>query len=204
MKKLLEKLNEKVQDRKTTKKILGLTTDKLENHLKQLKNLEEARSIFQKAAQITQTQLSEKVESIVSSALAAVFDDPYEFKVEFVSRRNSTECDLLFEKNGKKYSPLDSCGFGASDIASLALRVAYLNLDGEARSILCLDEPTRALSLDKHELASMMISQLSKMPGGIQFLIVTHSKTLSTYADKCFEVTKIKNISHIKEIQNDN
>jgi DNA repair exonuclease SbcCD ATPase subunit len=204
MKNLMKSLSDYVNNRRTAKKILKIEEEKLEKYLIHLENLEEARTIFQTASQTTQTQLSNTIETIVSSALAAVFDDPYTFVVDFVSRRNVTECDLLFEKNGKRYSPLDSCGFGAADIASLALRVAYWNLDGSSRNCIVLDEPTRALSLDKHELSSMMIKELSKMPGGLQFIIVTHSESLAKYADKCFKVTKTNNISHVKEILNDN
>ena len=163
---------------------------KKENTLELLKNLEEARIIFQNASQITQNQLSERISSIVSSALAAVFPDPYTFVVDFVQRRNSTECDLLFSRNGKTRHPLSSCGFGAADIASLALRVAYWKLDGEARNVICLDEPTRALSIEKQPLASMMIKELSKMEGGLQFIIVTHHKALSEAADKHFQVNQ--------------
>ena len=169
-------------------------------NLDKLTDLESVRIIFQKAAQITQTQLALKVSEIVSNALAAVFKEPYTFKVEFIRRRNVTECDLLFEKNGKTKKPLNSCGYGAADIASLALRVAYWKLDGEARNVLVLDEPLRNLSLDKQPLASMMIQNLSKMAGGLQFVIVTHNSKLMESADKCFQVTKKNDISYVTEI----
>jgi len=199
MKKLMKSLSEHITNRKMTKKILELEMSKLDKHLQHLDNLEEARVIFQKASQMTQVQLSSQIEKIVSNALEAV-GFPYKFVVNFVSRRNSTETDLWFSRNGKLLSPLNSCGFGASDIASLALRVAYWKLDNDSNNILILDEPTKYLSLEKHELASMMISQLSKMEGGLQFIIVTHSKSLAKYADKQFIVTKTDDISTVTEI----
>ena len=197
---LFEKLDKIASRKEFLKEELLEWEKKREKNLYLLNELEEARVIFQTAAQITQTQLAERIEKIVSSALAAVFPDPYTFKIEFVKKRNSTECNLLFEKNGKTRSPLSACGFGAADIASLALRVAYWKLDENARNCLILDEPTRYLSLDKHESASMMISQLSKMPGGLQFLIVTHSKSLSKYADKCFKVEQKEGVSFLEEV----
>ncbi len=203
MKNLLDKLKDKIQDRKTAKKRLEVSTDILEGYLANLEDLEEARVIFQKAAQVTQSQLSEQVSGIVSSALAAVFADPYTFVIDFVSRRNTTECDLLFEKNGKRRSPLASCGYGAADIASLALRVAYWKLDGESRNALALDEPTRNLDVFKQPLASMMIKNLSKMEGGLQFIIVTHQKALAESADRQFSVVKENDVSYVtqKEVQ---
>lgn len=199
MKKLLKNLKNKIADRVTSKKILELNEEKLNVYLEHLEDLEEARAIFQKASQVTQSQLSEQVSSIVSSALAAVFDEPYKFIVEFVSRRNTTECDLMFEKNGKRKSPLDSCGYGAADIASLALRVAYWKLDGGSRNVLVLDEPTRNLDAEKQKLASMMIKNLSRMKGGLQFIIVTHKLPLAESADRQFSVVKENDISHVTQ-----
>lgn len=198
---LLKNLKEKVQDRRTTKKILELTIDKLDKELTHLSDLEEARTIFQKAAQITQSHLSKSISDIVSSALEAVFDDPYKFEIEFVKRRNSTECDLWFEKNGKRKKPLDSCGYGAADIASLALRVAYWKMENDSRNVLVLDEPFRNLSLDKQPLASMMIKNLSRMKGGLQFIIVTHNEALLASADRSFEISKESGISNVDIIK---
>lgn len=197
---LKEKLEKKVTERDL---LVGQMADfkkDVEELLTHLENLEEARIILQKSAQITQKQLSFHIENIVSHALAAVFDEPYEFKVNFVTRRNYAECDLVFvDENGTEMKPLDSCGYGAADVASLALRVAYWNLSEGVRNTLILDEPTRNLSLDKQPLASMMIKELSEKLG-IQFLIVTHNKALAEQADTVFEVTKNFNGSTIKEI----
>lgn len=197
MEKLFKKLDKKVQDRRLLIGAKKRCENNLEEELDVLEDLEEVRSIFQKASQITQKQLSNKVSTIVSSALAAVFEDPYKFVVEFVSRRGTTECDLMFEKNGKRKDPLSSCGYGAADIASLSLRVAYWKLDGEARNTLALDEPTRNLDAEKQKLASMMIKNLSKMGEGLQFLIVTHNKDLAESADRQFRVVKENDVSHV-------
>jgi len=201
MKNLLKTLKEKSQDRRTAKKILEMTIDKLDKSLTNLEDLEEARAIFTKASQVTQTQLSKQISSIVSSALDAV-SFPYSFVAEFVQRRNTTECDLWFEKNGSRKKPLDSCGYGAADIASLALRVAYWKMEENSRNCLCLDEPFRNLDKDRLPLASMMVKNLSRMKGGLQFLIVTHNPALAKSADKVFQVTKENDVSHVEEIQN--
>ena len=200
----LKKMTERVKEIKTERTLLKNEIEKNTNYYNQLldtmENLEEARVIFQKSAQITQQQISFHIENIVSHALAAVFDNPYEFKVDFVTRRNVTECDLLFiDENGAEMKPLDSCGYGAADIASLALRVAYWKLSDGIRNTLLLDEPTRNLSLDKQPLASRMIKQLSKELQ-LQFIIVTHSEALTESADKVFKVTKVNNKSTVKEV----
>lgn len=195
---LLNKLKNKISERKFALQELKNWEDKLEQKLDYLDDLEEARIIFQKASQVTQFQLSKRISKIVSNALAAVFEDPYTFIVEFVSRRNTTECDLMFEKNGKRKLPLASCGYGAADIASLALIVAYWKLEDNSRNVLVLDEPLRNLDKERQKLASMMIKNLSRMKGGLQFIIVTHNDYLA--ADRQFRVTKTNEISHVEKI----
>ena len=198
----IEQLKEKSSEVKFKKKELKKWQNKQEKCFLKLEDLEAAKTIIQKATQITQQQLSKQISSIVSKALAAVFlDDPYKFKADFVTRRNTTECDLLFEKNGKTKKPLDSCGYGAADIASLALRVVYWKLDGTVRNTLILDEPTRNLDTKKQVLASLMIKKLSQMKGGLQFLIITHKMPLSKSADRVFEVTKENNFTKVERIK---
>lgn len=197
---LKEKLDKKITEKELLSNQLTGYREDVESLLTHLEDLEEARIILQKSAQITQKQLSFHIENIVSHALAVVFDDPYEFKVNFVTRRNYAECDLMFvDVNGNEMKPLASCGYGAADIASLALRVAYWNLSDGVRNTLILDEPLRNLSLDKQPLAFQMINELSEKLK-IQFLIVTHNKGFAESADTVFQVTKDSKGSRIKEI----
>lgn len=193
-------LDEKISDYKYLKKDIKELENKKKKQIQLLNDLEKARSIFQAAAKLTQSQLSKRISLIVSNALSAVFPDPYKFVIDFVERRNSTECDLLFEKDGNKRDPMDSCGFGAADIASLALRVAYWKLTKNTRNILILDEPTRALSKDKQKLASLVFKGLSKLEGGLQFIIVTHNPDLAEAADRTFRITQKNRISTIKRL----
>lgn len=157
---------------------------------------EEALVVAQAAANMTQKHLEFHISNLVSTALAAVFPDPYIFGVEFVTRRGTSECDMYFEKGGKRMSPMESSGYGAVDIASLALRVAFWSMHTKASPVLILDEPTRNLSLSLHDRASEMIKTLSDKLG-IQFIIVSHSESLTTYADKTFKVTRKKGRSTI-------
>lgn len=187
--KLLRNLQEKEVERMLIAKEISVWKDKVAVLLDSISDLETSRSIFQRASQLTQMRLSEHVSGVVSNALKVVFDDPYEFKVSFVTRRNVTECDLLFVRNENDMPPLDSCGYGAADVASLALRVAFWKLDGKSNNCLILDEPFRQLSLDKQDLASLMIKRLSEMLK-LQFIIVTHNEALAQSADKVFKITK--------------
>lgn len=160
-----------------------------------LEDLQVARSLIQKAAQLTQEKLSVHISDLVSLALRSVFEDPYEFQATFENRRNTMECDLTFVKDGNEYKPLDSCGYGAADVASFALRIAYWSL-GDTRPVLIWDEPFRQLDKKKQGMAAEMVSKLSKELG-LQIIIITHSEELAECADKLFNVSIENGISKV-------
>ena len=173
---------------------LNLSTKKKK---KDLRRHEQAREVIREVGLKTQSQLSFHISDITSLALDAVFNDPYTLIAEFVRRRNKTECDLYFERDGNKVDPLSASGGGAVDVAAFALRVASWSMQRpKSRSTLILDEPLRFLSADHQEKASVMIKELSKKLG-IQFIIITHEPILASYADKIFEVKIRKGVSEI-------
>lgn len=163
----------------------------------QLLNIEKARAVVQTVANSLQKSLETRITNIVTMALSAVFDDPYEFKVEFVTRRNQTECDMLFVRNGNECEPIDSSGGGALDIASLALRMAVWSIK-KTRAIQVLDEPAKFLSRDLQDKASSMLSTLSEELG-IQLILVSHIPEMISAADKVFDVTTVDSYSSVKE-----
>lgn len=153
---------------------------------------EQAQIIIQIVASKTQNQLEYRLSEIVSLALAAVFEDPYKLKVNFVIQRGKTECVLLFERKGELFDPLFSSGGGAVDIAAMALRVAIWSLtQPKTRNVLILDEPFRFLSRGYQVKASLMLKELSEKLS-LQIIMVSHSESLIDGADKVFRVT-IKN-----------
>jgi len=162
-----------------------------------LRRHEQAREVIREVGIKTQSQLSFHISDITSLALDAVFADPYALVAEFVQRRNKTECDLYFERDGNRVDPLSASGGGAVDVAAFALRVASWSMQRpKSRSTLVLDEPLRFLSADHQEKASVMIKELSKKLG-IQFIIITHEPILASYADKIFETRIRKGITQI-------
>ena len=153
---------------------------------------EQAHILIQIVASKTQNQLEYRLSEIVSLALAAVFEDPYKLKVNFVIQRGKTECVLLFERKGELFDPLFSSGGGAVDIAAMALRVAIWSLtQPKTRNVLILDEPFRFLSKGYQVKASLMLKELSEKLS-LQIIMVSHSESLIDGADKVFRVT-IKN-----------
>jgi DNA repair exonuclease SbcCD ATPase subunit len=156
-------------------------------------NLLKVRTLFQKASEMTQKQLEFHISGLVSTALAAVWDDPYEFKVEFVQRRGKTEADLWLIRNGSKIKPIDASGGGVVDILSIALRMAFWSLTKENRPLLILDEPFKHLSNDLQDKAANMLKLISTKLK-LQILMISHISKLVKNADKRIEITNKNNI----------
>jgi len=171
--------------------------ESLQTLQRQFKRHEKAREIIREVGLQTQQQLQFHISDVTSLALESVFNDPYQLKVDFVQRRNKTECDLLFVKGDSELDPLTASGGGAVDVAAFALRIASWSMaHPRTRATIILDEPLRFLSVDNQEKASRMIKELSQRLG-LQFIIVTHESVLASYADKVFEVSIKKGKSKV-------
>jgi hypothetical protein len=151
-----------------------------------LEDVHTARSLIQLAAQITQEDLEFHVSNLVSSALYSVFPKPYDFITRFVKRRNTTECDMFFHRDGSEMEPEFASGGGPLDVGSFASRLSQLTLE-EMTLLLLLDEPFKNLSRNLiHNVCEMLITLKKKL--GVQFIIVTHIVDLIKAGDKVFSV----------------
>jgi DNA repair exonuclease SbcCD ATPase subunit len=168
-------------------KDLQATKKSLKESQRAVQFSEKARAIIQKVARETQQSLEYHVGELVSLALSGIFPDPYKFVVEFVERRNKTECDLYFERGGEYVHPFEASGGGAVDVASFALRSSIWSLGG-SRNVLGLDEPFRFLSRELQPRAAEMLKEISHRLG-LQVIMITHSPDLVEGADKVFEVS---------------
>lgn len=187
---------QKGQRQQVHKSLLSLQAELLQK-TESLHKHEQAKEIIRAVGLQTQQQLQINISDITSLALEAVFPDPYELKVEFLQRRNKTECDLYFERDGNRVDPLTASGVGAVDVASFALRIAsWSMMQPHTNNVIILDEPFRFLSENYQEQASIMLKEISQKLG-IQFLIVTHNETLALGADKTFTVSIKKGISQV-------
>ena len=198
----IQQLRHKLEQQKGSKNTvllsLAIIQKELEEKRVSLHRHEEAREIIRTVGQKTQESISFHIKDIVSLALDSVFDEPYEFAIDFTNRRSKTECDLYFVRNGNKIDPLTASGVGAVDIASFALRIASWSMARpRTRNVIILDEPFRFLSENYQERASQMVKEISQKLG-IQFLIITHEMMLTSAADRIFEVSIKKGVSQIK------
>ena len=183
-----------------------LTLDSLEikekeyNELKeQNENLKKARLLVAEAGKCTQSYLKSYIEEMTTTALQAVFEEDYQFIIDFDIKRNKVEAKLSLKLRGEETDPKDSCGGGVLDVASFALRVVLWSIENpKSSNVIILDECFKFLH-GKMENASQLLKKLSK-DLNIQFIIVSQLDELTQYADKAFIVTHNGKFSEIKEI----
>jgi len=140
----------------------------------------EAQKILQEIAADIQQQAHQHIAFIVSRCLSAVFDEPYEFKIDFEQKRGKTDARLYFVRNGIEIDPMTAAGGGVVDVCSFALRLACLSLARPAkRKLLVLDEPFRFVSSEYRDRIRELLEQLSEEMD-IQIIVITHISELET------------------------
>lgn len=139
----------------------------------------EAQKITQVVAETIQQEAHNQIAGVVSQCLSSVFDDPYEFKINFERARGKTEANLVFIRDGEEINPIDSSGGGVIDVAAFALRISCLMLTRpQRRRVVVLDEPFRFVSQEYRPRVRTMLIELSK-DLNIQFIMITHIKELA-------------------------
>lgn len=170
-----------------------------------LKRHEQAKEIVREISIKMQENLQYSIGSITSLALEAVFNNPYTLEVEFVQRRNKTECDLFFSRGDMRIDPLTASGGGALDVAAFALRVASWSMQHpRTDNVLILDEPFKHLKTEEaNQRVLEMIKTISEKLN-LQIICVSDERIdrsiTEQYADKLFEVSIRKGISKVKVI----
>jgi DNA repair exonuclease SbcCD ATPase subunit len=152
--------------------------DNLRHAIKQLKRMVKGQKIVQDVAQSIQTIVHQRIAEVVTKCLAAVFDEPYQFHIDFVRKRGKTEAELYFTREGMRVDPNDAAGGGVGDVAAFGLRLICLILmQPRRRLLIILDEPFKHLGAEHHGRCKSMMLNLSKELN-FQFLIVTHEEGL--------------------------
>lgn len=169
---------------------------------------ERALEIVKHVGLMTQKQLEYHLAEQVSLAMEAVFDDPYQLKVNFQEKRGKTEAEILFVRRGMEFPPIGSSGGGAIDIASFALRVAYWSMrqDKKVAPVLLLDEPFSQLKgEDANKRALAVVQEISKQLN-VQIIMVSDERIpredIVDNADRVLHVSQNrKGISSTREVE---
>lgn len=167
---------------------------------REIKISKKAAIIIRTVAQETQKLIECQISELVTLALRSVFPNPYTFHLEFIQKRNKTECNFYFKRKGHKINPLHEAGGGVVDVAAFALRVAMWVLSkSKFRNILIFDEPFKNIN-DKTRETHRKIAKIVKMLSlklKLQFIIITMIPEIEEIADKSYEL-KLVNGETIK------
>lgn len=158
-----------------------------------IKRIDESIFYINEAAKLTQDQIKEQVESLVTAAMDMVFDEHYDFKLQFNRVGNRLDCRVvLMDGDREMDDPEFDVGGSRVDTISIALRIVIWSLEeDQPRGIFVLDEPFTSLG-SSHLLDRTleMIQRLSKELG-IQILLITHIERAQAIADRAWHITNI-------------
>ncbi len=135
--------------------------------------------------QASREKIKEAFENMVTFALKSVFQDNYQFKLEFGSRGQLGELEFkLKTPENNEFRGLEHCSAGGSlDVISLALRFVLLSvLRPKVEGFVVLDEPTKHLSRNYRENEYFFYKSLSEKISR-QLIIISHSSELINMAE---------------------
>jgi DNA repair exonuclease SbcCD ATPase subunit len=198
LKTIRQTLSQRQGKKELIKKEIAAREVKTKELKRELKRHEQAKEVVKQVGLKTQQQLQYHISDITSLAIESVFPNPYKLEMEFVERRNKTECDLYFTRDGLRIDPISASGGGTVDVAAFALRIASWSLKRpNTRPTIILDEPMKYVSEEYIGKAAEMIKEVSKKLN-IQFIIVTHEPKLTAFADKVFQTRLRNKVTRIK------
>lgn len=150
----------------------------LRSNRREQQYIREALALAQAVAKRIQEEAHRRVSDIVTRSLAAIFDEPYEFRILFEEKRGRTEARLVFYREGVEFDPMDAAGGGVVDVAAFALRLSCILLSQPPlQRIMVLDEPFRFVSAEYRPRVAALLMSLAKELG-CQFIIVTHQEEM--------------------------
>ena len=159
--------------------------------------LEKARVIIQEVSKLTQQEIEFHISDIVTHGLAAIFNNPYKYKLSYVTRRNKTEADQQWIKGNNTFLPN---GGGVRDVSAFALHVActilFLLQKQNIRPVLFMDEPFKHLKPSSlQERAGMLLQEMSA-DLNMQIILITHDEVLSNKMDNVIKIVMDKGVSY--------
>lgn len=163
--------------------------------------------ILQAAIELRRAELRDRVESLVTRGLRAVFRRA-DMEFFFEARVHGGVVGILpalrstFKGSPIEVGIVEGHGGGVSDVISFLLRVVVLSLARPRLAlVLVLDEPFRHVSLEYLRGCATLLRELNRT-AGIQFVLVTHKPDLLDAADVVYR-SQIEDGSTRFEIEHD-
>jgi len=165
--------------------------------------------LFSKVSEFARAQLKARIEETVTAALQAVFErDDIAFEIEMRTVNNQPAAawnvvsyygtgDDISTVSG---SPEDARGGGVSDIVSLALRLALLELARpKPAGPVLLDEVGKHVSKEFAPNVAQFLKQYAQKTGR-QIILITHQGDLAEVADVSYRVSQENGTSEVTKL----
>jgi len=171
--------------------------------------------LLSKASEFARQQLKTRIEQTVTAALAAIFNDStmkFEIEMGNIGGKPAADwrvvsCYEMPAKAGDEdvkisaytvvASPEDAKGGGVTDVVSLALRLALLELSRpKPGGPVLLDEPAKMVSQEYLSNLAAFLKQYAAKTGR-QIIMVTHHDVLADVADTGYKVTQRNGVSEV-------
>ena len=162
----------------------------------------QVQALFGKASEFARQQLKLRIEETVTAALQAVFereDIRFEVHMRQLGGQPAAEWAVVSQYGDVSVSgdPQDSRGGGVSDIVSLALRLALLELARpKPLGPVLLDEVGKHVSAGYAPNVAAFLKQYAQRTGR-QVLLITHQQALAEVADVSYRVDQQDGISEV-------
>lgn len=165
---------------------------------------EQVQVLFTKVSEFAREQLKTRIEETVTAALLAVFGEGYTFRIHMrqLGNQPAAEWQVVSQYGDVEVaaSPEDARGGGITDVVSLALRLAMLEiLKPRPEGPVIFDEPAKMVSAEYAGNLAYFLKQYAAKTGR-QVILVTHNPQLADAADKSYLVTQKDGVSEVKQI----
>lgn len=167
---------------------------------------QQVQALFARVSEFARAQLKARIEETVTAALQAVFErDDIAFEIEMRTINNQPAASwsvVSYYGAGEDIatvsgSPEDARGGGVSDVVSLALRLALLEL-ARPRPLgpVLLDEVGKHVSKEFAPNVAQFLKQYAQKTGR-QIILVTHMAALAEVADVSYRVSQENGVSEV-------
>ena len=190
--------------------------EKLDEHLNEylkkyseinseLELLEKVSVLSQKTSEFAREQAKSQIENLVTKCLQFIFESNIKFTIEIEDLRNKASAEFYVinetDELEIKTKPELSRGGGVVDIVSLALRIAFLQIQKPTiQGPLILDEPAKHVSQEFINNVGEFLRQTSEMFNR-QIIMITHDNYLAALSNKCYKVNLVDNVSVVQQMQ---
>lgn len=176
----------------------------LSDFREQLELFEQVQWLLAKTTEMARAQIKIHVERTVSAALQAVFgrDMRFEILLREVGGQTAADWRVVDTSEDGEISgdPEDARGGGVSDVVSLALRLALLELvRPRLGGPILLDEVGKHVSAAHRTALAEFLKAYAERTGR-QIILVTHAEELAAAADVAYRVARKNGVSEVTKL----